>query len=230
MPRSNIYNIFFDEEIWKLVNPINKDILQDFLLELKQNKKSDQTIYQYEKDIMGMFIYVYKKFDNKSVLELNKKDFRNYSLYLTGECGVSNARHNRLMSSLRSMLNYIENEDDYEYLTNVAKKVKGLGKEPVREIFFLTDEQILKLKNKLIELKEFQKATLLMLAYDSGARKAELAGVKKQSFLDCNKSNTNKVVGKRRKAFNLVYFSGTRECAKLWLEQRGKMILKVCGL
>jgi integrase len=119
-------------------------------------------------------------------------------------------------------LSFAENEDEYEYENNVAKKVKGLGKDPVREIFFLSDEQILKLKKELIKRKEFQKATLLMLAYDSAARKHELEQVTKFSFIDDSKNNTNKVIGKRRKTFVLVYFSGTKECAKLWLEQRGE--------
>jgi integrase len=218
----NVYNNFFDKEIWKEVNNENKELLKDFILELKQNKKSSGTIYQYEKDIMGLYIYIYRCLTNRSILDLTKKDFRGYSLYLTGECGVSNARHNRLLSSMRSLLTFAENEDDYEYDNNVSKKVKGLEKEPVREIFFLTDDQVMKLKAELIRRELYQYATLLMLAYDSAGRKAELAGVKKQSFYDENKSNTNKVTGKRRKVFSLVYFSGTKECAKLWLDQRGE--------
>lgn len=222
MTRENVYNNFFDKEIYDKVNPDNKSLLDDYMLELKQNKKSNLTIYQYKNDIRIAFIFIYKKLENRNVLELSKKDFRGYSLYLSEECGVSSARHNRLLSALRSLLTFAENEDEYEYENNVAKKVKGLGSEPVREIFFLTDEQIMKLKNELIKRKDYQKATLLMLAYDSAGRKHELAQCNKFSFLDVSKNNTNKVIGKRRKSFCLVYFSGTKECAKLWLEQRGE--------
>jgi len=35
-----IYNKFFDKEIYIKVNEDNKYLLEDFLLELKQNKKS----------------------------------------------------------------------------------------------------------------------------------------------------------------------------------------------
>jgi len=220
--RDNIYNSFYNAEIYEKVNTDNKLLLDDYLLELKQNKKSAGTLNQYRSDIRGIFCYIYNKLDNKSILELTKRDFRSYSLYLTDECGVSSARHNRMLSALRSMLTFAENEDDYDYDNNVAKKVKGLGKDPVREIFFLTDEQVIKLKNELIKRKDYQKSALLMLAYDSAGRKAELAGVEKYSFYDITKSNTNKVIGKRHKIFSLVYFSGTKECAKLWLEQRGE--------
>lgn len=222
MGKKNVYNNFFDKEIYELTNPENKILLDDYLLELKQQKKSEGTINQYRADIRGALCWVYTHLNNRSLLELNKKDFRMYSLWLTEECKVSSARHNRLFSAIRSLLTFAENEDDYDYDTNISKKVKGLSKENVREIFFLTDEQVMKLKNELIARKEFQKATLIMLAYDSAGRKAELAQVKKESFYDVSKSNTNKVIGKRRKVFSLIYFSGTKECAKLWLEQRGE--------
>jgi integrase len=180
------------------------------------------TIYQYSADLKGMLCFIARQLENKYILELNKRDFRKYSLYLTQNCNLSNARHNRLLSSLRSMLNFAEeNDDEYNYDINVGKKVKGLPKETVREIFFLTDEQIIKLKDELIKRKEYQKATLLMLAYDSAGRKAELSQVEKYSFFDLNKNNTNKVIGKRRKIFSLIYFNFTKDCAKLWLDQRG---------
>lgn len=216
----NVYNIFFDVEIWKLVNQDNKDLLDDFLMELKQNKKSSGTISQYKSDINGIYCYIYKNLENKSILELNKRDFRSYSLWLTENCKISSARHNRLLSSLRSLLTFAENEDQYDYLINAASKVKGLPGESVREIVFLTDEQIIKLKNKLIELKDYQKASLLMLAYDSAGRRSELSQVQKYFFLDSEKHNTNQVIGKRRKKFSLFYFSGTKECVNLWLQQR----------
>ena len=220
--KTQVYNRFFDQEKWNMVNTDNKELLDDFLLELKQAKKSDQTIYQYSCDIRGILCYVYTNLNNQSVLNLTKKDFRKFSLYLIEDCEVSNARHNRLLSSLRSLLDFAEdNDDDYDYNVNMAKKVKTLSKDPVREIIFLTDEQVLKLMGTLIKREEFQKATLLMLAYDSAGRKAELAQVEKHSFYDETKNNTNIVIGKGGKQFPLVYFNLTKKCSKLWLEQRG---------
>ena len=220
--KTQVYNRFFDQEKWNQVNSDNKELLDDFLLELKQSKKSDQTIYQYRRDLMGIFCYIYENLGNIYILELTKKDFRKFSLYLIEDCEVSNARHNRLLSSLRSLLDFAEeNDDDYDYNINMAKKVKTLSKDPVREIIFLSDEQVLSLMNALIKKEEFQKATLLMLAYDSAGRKAELAQVEKHPFYDENKNNTNVVVGKGGKQFPLVYFNLTKKCAKLWLDQRG---------
>ena len=218
----NVYNNFFDLEIWEKVNPENQALLEDYLLELKQNQKSDGTIYQYKRDLMGLMVYIYRKLDNRSILELSKRDFRSYSLYLSIECGLANASHNRRLSSLRSLLSFAEEEDDtYDYDVNAARKVKSLPKHATREIHYLSDEQILMLRDALMKRGECQKATLLMLAYDSAGRKNELSQVEKHCFLDDSKNSTNKVIGKRRKIFRLVYFSGTKECAKKWLSVRG---------
>jgi integrase len=217
-----VYNSFFDEEIWKNVNQNNKELLNDFLLELKQMQRSDGTIYAYKKDIMGFLCDVYRMFKNCYVLELSKKDIRKYSIYLQKSCGVSNSRHNRIKSAIGSMMAFAEEEEDYDYDTNVVRKVHGLPKNPVREIVFLSDDQIQKILNSLIEQESYQDATMLSLAYESIARKGELLQVKKYSFFDCKKNNSNRVIGKGGKEFSLLYFDKTKQCANLWLEQRGE--------
>jgi integrase/recombinase XerD len=196
-------------------------LLSDFILELKQQKRSPKTICQYRADIRGFLCYVCREWANKSVLELGKKDFRRFSLHLIDDCKVSNARHNRLMTSIRSMMDYAESDDDLDYQNNAVRKVKGLGAEPVREIVFLSDDMILKLCDKLTEQGEYQKAALLMLAYDSAARRGELSLVEKESFLSSPKNSTNKVKGKGKKTFNLLYFSGTKRMVESWLQCRG---------
>lgn len=89
--------------------------------------------------------------------------------------GVSAARINRLMSMVRTMLEYASNEQDYNYLINNASKVKGLPKEAVREIEFLSNDIIMKLYNYFMENEKYKDATLLALAYESSARKNELS-------------------------------------------------------
>ena len=44
MERGRIYNKFFNEDEWKLVNQENKDLIEDYTLELKQNQKKKSTI------------------------------------------------------------------------------------------------------------------------------------------------------------------------------------------
>jgi len=217
-----VYNRIYTKEKFSNVLPDNRRILEDFLVELKQTKKSEGTIKQYANDIRMAYIYMLDFCDNKSILDMTKRDFRAMSLWLSDTCMMSSARVNRILSALRSMLDFVEGEDDYDYDNNVSKRVKGLPKQSVRDICFLSNESIMKLEERLIKKKDYKRATLLMLLYDSAGRRNEVAQVKKYSFLDEKKSCTNKVVGKRGKVFPLIYHSETKRCAKLWLEQRGE--------
>jgi len=113
-----------------------------------------------------------------------------------------------------------QDDDEYDYDINVMRSIKGLEKESVREIYFLTDEQIHQIIDYLVENKDYQKALYLSLSYDSAGRRAEVHQVKKTNFVEDNR--TNEVVGKRGKKFKLLYFSKTIEIAKLYLEDRGE--------
>lgn len=219
----HVYNNFFDPEVWLTVNIANKDLVDDYLMELKQNKKSDGTIRQYHNDLRVVLIYICKFLNNISILELSKKDFRRFSLWLTDTNNLSSARHNRMMSCVRSLLSYAEQEDEYEYSNNLAKKVKGLPKDPVRtdeSAFFMSFSQIMRIREELLKRGDLQLAVLHMLMFDSGARRNEIAQVKKHGLLDTNK--TNVVVGKRGKRFPLVYLDDTRELIRQFLTERGE--------
>lgn len=220
MARHQPYNKIFDEEEYKLVNPENKDLLDDFMIECKATKKKPSTIAQYYNDGRIVLLYIKNKLDNRSILDLNKRDFRNFTLYYSDELGVSAARVNRLMSMVRTMLEYASNEQDYDYTINFASKVKGLPREEVREIEFLSNDTIMTLYKYFMDNERYKDATLLALAYESSARKNELAQVKKDSVSD-ERNCTNQVVGKRGKVFPLIYFDYTKKAAKKYLEQRG---------
>jgi site-specific recombinase XerD len=220
--RGRVYNRIFNEEEWEQVNKENKQIMEDYLEEYRQRKKKPSTLNQYHADLRIVFLYVLRELDNKSILELKKKDFRRFNIWLQ-DLNMSNARVNRIMSSMRSMLSYIEDDDEYDYDNNIARKVHGLPKEPVRtneDNLFLSFEQIMKLREELIKRNELQLAVLLMVSFDSGGRRNEIFQIKKQGLLDGNK--TNIVTGKRGKTFPLVYLDDTKELIRQYLEQRGQ--------
>ena len=223
MVRGRIYNNFYTPELWEQVNKENKHILEDFLAEYKQRKKSKNTISSYFQDLRIILIYILKEHGNKSVLEMSKKDFRGMSLYFTEECGMSSARTNRLKSSINSLLTFCEEDDDYDYEINMAKKVKGIPRERVRDNeddFFFTFEEFIKVRDILIEKGKLQLAVLWSLSFDSAGRRNEILQVSKHGLLNGNK--TNVVVGKRGKKFCLVYLDDTKELIKRYLEERGE--------
>lgn len=219
MERNNLYS----NEVYEKVNKESKLVLEDYILELKAKGRAVTTIEQYVFDIRMYLCYIYENANNKSILELKKRDFRNFFLMLQ-ETGKSSARINRVQSSLRNLLEFVvDDEDEYEdYYQNPMKKIKSIEKNPTREIVFLEDKEIDYLLNYLIEHNKIQKALYVSLSYDSAGRRNEIVQVEKYSFLDDEKNTTNEVVGKRSKKFTLMYSNRTKEIAKKWLEERGE--------
>lgn len=221
--RGRIYHNFYTPELWEQVNKENKRILDDFLAEYRQRKMSKGTIAGYHNDLRIIMIYILLELDNRCVLDLKKKDFRGLSLYFTEECEMSAARTNRLKSAINSLLTFCEEDDDYEYEINYAKKVKGIPKSRVKDDeddFFFTYEEFIKVRDILVEKEKWQLAVLWSLGFDSAGRKNELFQVEKHGLLDGNK--TNVVIGKRGKKFPLVYLNDTKELIRKYLEWRGE--------
>lgn len=219
---TGIYTQIYTEEKWNMVNPENKAILEDFLTECRQQKKSKGTINGYFQDLRIVLIKIMEDFNNKNILEMTKKDFRRLNIWFD-ECGMSPARCNRLHSSTNSMLTFCEDDDDYDYDINASKKVSGIHNEKVKtneDNFFFTFDEFIKVRDILMEQEEYQIAAMWSLAFDSGARRNEVFQVEKYGLLDGNK--TNIVRGKRGKMFPLVYLDDTKEIIRKYLEWRGE--------
>ncbi len=212
------YTKMFDELTYKNVNRDNKELLTDYQMELKSRGLSVKTIEQYSFDNKAMFCWIHDNADNADILTLKKRTFRNFFLEMADN-GASPARINRFQSSVRNLLAYAENDDEYEYDRNAMANLKGLPNNKVREIVFLSDEQVTMLIDYLMDKEEYIKALYVSLSYDSAGRRNEINQVLKDGFT--KKSQTNEVIGKRAKKFKLIYFDRTREIAKKYLEQRG---------
>lgn len=213
--------VFVTDEKWNLVNPESKKLLKEFMLTLRQENRSKKTIESYNGSCKRFLVYVLENLDNKCILELRKKDFRNYSLFLQ-ECGLADASHNNYIIAIRSWCERLEDDEDVDYDNNLCRKVKGLKINRVRKPTFLTDDQVTKLYYELLRTKQYQQAAWLALAYDSTGRRMEIFQVAKDSFEEGSGNCTNQVVKKGGKKEALVYFERTQEAVKLWLAQRGE--------
>lgn len=220
--KKHVYNKFYNKEKWEAVPSFNKELINDFLLELKSQGKSEGTIKQYNNDLRIICMFIYDELGNKEFHKLKKKHFRNMVLFFK-EKGMSNARVNRLMSATRSMLEFASNEEDYEdeLEINYAAKIKGLQKDSVRDIVFLSWEEVEIIYKELIAQERYQEATLLALGIDSAGRKNELFQVRKDTISQ-DDNFTNEVIGKRAKKFKLMYHDMTKHAYALYMEQRGE--------
>lgn len=215
------YNKIVTPEKWAKVNKENKLIMEDYITECRAQKKKESTIFQYTNDLKILMVYILENCGNKTITELGRKDFRRLMLWMSDDLESSSARCNRLMSCCRSLLTYLENDDDTDYDKNQARSIKGLEKDPVREIVFLDADTCDKLYQYFMDREMYRDALLFALGLESSARKGELAQVKKDSITDDGNA-TSEVVGKRGKRFKLIYFDWTKEAAKKYFAQRGE--------
>ena len=217
-----VYNRFFDKEKWDKVNKWNKNALEDFNLELKSQRKSPQTIKQYNNDIRIFFIWVYDEFDNCPIYNLKKKQLRKFILDMTDK-GMSPARVNRMKSCISSLYTYLEDDDECEEVEmNHMSKVKSVQKEEVREIIFLTTEEVDAIRNRLLKEEKYQLCLFLDIATETGIRHNEIHQIKKDWIVKDKNYTTNKVIGKRRKQFYVPIHDRTRESYDLYMQQRGE--------
>lgn len=141
-----------------------------------------------------------------------------------------------MKSTCSSFLTYLEDDEDSEVEMNYMSKVKSVQKEMVREIVFLTTEEVLIIYNELMSQEKYRDALLIALSFESLARRFEIYQLKVED-IDINRSITkNKVRGKRGKTFNLFYFNKTKEAytkymetrndnnENLWVDKNGKSI------
>lgn len=223
MEKQKVYNRVYNKERWEQVSSYNKQILEDYMLQIKSEKKSIDTQKQYYNDCRIILIYIMLQLDNKPLYKLTRKSFRNFTLWMQDN-GMSSSRINRMLTCCRNMLNFCMDDDEYEddFVESKANpnKIKGLQKEKVRDIIFLTDEEIHIIIKEFIKKKEYQKALLFALGYDSGSRRKELWQLGRYDIsLESNICKTQ-VRGKRGKMYRPIYHQLTKDVYKLYEKSR----------
>lgn len=218
-----VYNRIYTKEKWNEVNSFNKDLLKDYMLQIKSEGKSVGSQKQYYNDARIILIYILEELNNKPLYKLNRKSFRNMVLWMQ-ENGLSPARINRLLSTCRNLLNFGLDDDDYNVEFEDCKanpsRIKGMQKEKRREIVFLTNEEVIKIYDYLIEHQEYSQALLCALMYDSACRRNEAYQVKREDIsLDKNLTESE-VIGKRGKKFKLMYHDLTKKAFSLLEKSR----------
>lgn len=219
----SVYNRIYTEAKWEEVNKYNKNLLNDYINQIKAEGKSAGTIKQYLNNARIVMIYVLEELDNKPMYKLTRKHFRNFILYLQNN-GLSPARINSLLTISRNLLNFgledEEFEEDFEDMKLRPDRIKGMQKEVRREILFLTDEEVHLICEGFVERNKYQQALFIALAYDSCSRRNELYQIKRSDIsLDKNICES-KVKGKRGKIYRPMYNDLTKKYYALLEENR----------
>lgn len=189
MPRKTKMNSITSAELIAQINPVNAELLRDFLDYLKSVQRSQGTIDGYLNDLQIFFVWNVQHNGNKAFASITKRNIVAYQNWLLNENGNSPARVRRLKAALSSLSNYIEailsdDEPEYKNFRNIINKIENPVLQPVREKTVMSEEDIEKLLSALVDRKKYQKACLVALAAFSGRRKSELTRFKVSDFCD----------------------------------------------
>jgi len=221
--------------------------LDDFILNLQVNNLSQETIYNYERDLE-----VFEDFLNDINIEfdkIDKKTILNYKAYLVsqdrktanagmGQKKLSSFSINRMLSVLRSYLNYLIDMDYKPPITpGEIKLVKTERKHPRVSAF----EEIIKLIEAPTKLERdkniaLRNRAILETLFSTGVRISELVNIKKEQI---DKSGRIFIRGKGKKERfvyltpraqrhikNYLEIRGQNDSSFLFLPRRGKNVHK----
>lgn len=205
--------------------------LDDFLLELKVNNLSLETIYNYERDLN-----VFQNFLNEisiSFDKIDKKTILNYKAYLVsqdrktaksqkGRKQLSSFSINRMLSSLRSYLKYLI---DMDYNTPISpseiKLVKTEKKHPkvaeLEELKKLIESPDQFEKNKVVSIRN---RAILETLFSTGMRISEVVNLK---ISEIDKTGRIFIRGKGKKERFVYLTPRAQKYIKKYLEVRGDM-------
>lgn len=186
MARKTVHNKLTTPEDIEKISSENKRLIKDFLMYLKGAQRAESTIHQYESDLNIFFVWNMKNNDNKPFVSLSKRAVVAFQTWLIYDNSNSPKRVKRIKSVLSSLSNYIENvlDDLYEGYRPIVRKIEDPVNQFVREKTVLSEEQVNRLLDILVEKQEYKKACVFALAAFSGRRKSELLRFKVSHFTD----------------------------------------------
>ena len=224
------------DDLWKQVSKDNKDLLAEFIDYKKSTDKSLKTCYQYEQVTKLFLVWNLQNNNNKFFVDLKKRELIKFFGYLNSELKSSPNRQRTVRAILSSFSNYIENilDDDFPNFRNIVKKIEPVTRETVREKTILTQEQVDKCLEGLVEDKKYEVACFMALACASGARKSELLRFKHKWFVDENivcgcmyktpEKITTKGRGSRGKLLHkFVFINQFKKYYDLWMAERERL-------
>jgi len=212
-----------------MTNTLLLPLLDDFLLNLKVNNLSQETTYNYERDLQVFQNFLQEagfEFDN-----IDKKTILNYKAYLTSQDRktpksqkslkkLTSFSMNRMLSSLRSYLKYLI-EMDYKspISPGEVKLVKTEKKHPkvgeFEDIKKLIESPSIFEKNKVIAARN---RAIFETLLSTGLRISELVSLKKDQI-----DNTGRVfvLGKGKKERFVYLTPRAQRHIKEYLKVRG---------
>lgn len=180
MGRSTVYNNITSQEKISKICKENIDLVNDFLEYLESIGRAETTIKNYKADLQIFFCWGLDELENKSFIQITKREIARFQNHATKVWGWSSNRLRTVKAAISSLGNFIEGilDEEYEGFRSIVRKVESPPKQLVREKTVLTEKDVDSLLKYLIDNQEYEKACFFALAAFSGRRKAELCRFK----------------------------------------------------
>ncbi|MBC5688203.1 tyrosine-type recombinase/integrase [Mediterraneibacter sp. NSJ-55] len=158
----------YDSDKVKDINPETLKLFQKYQIDMSIRDLSENSIKQYNSDLMQWFIYMHDNQFNLSVLEATDEDIEEY-YYFRKQQGNNVNRQKRIMSSISAFYKFLRKkkiikESPVEFIDRPKQ-----GQSVVKQTF-LTLDQVSMLREKLIEYGDIQLITYIFFGLSTMAR------------------------------------------------------------
>lgn len=166
----------YDEEKAKQINPETLKLFQKYQIDMSIRDLSENTILQYNSDLMQWFIYMYNNQFNLSVLEAKDEDLEEY-YYWRKQQGNNVNRQKRVMASISAFYKFLRKkklivESPVEFIE------RPKAGQPITVQTYLTKEQVQLMREKLQEHGDIQLQAYAFVSLTTMARVNAVANLR----------------------------------------------------
>lgn len=207
----------YNEETAKNINQETLKLFQKYQIDMSIRDLSENTVKQYNVDLMQWFIYMHDNQFNLSVLDATEDDISEY-YYWRKQQGNNVNRQKRIMSSISAFYKFLRKkrlikESPVEF---IDRPKQGL---PIAIQTYLTKDQVQLMREKLEEYGDIQLQAYAFLSLTTMARVHAIASLKWDQ-VDFDERVCSDVLEKEGKIVELSFSEETKDYLLKLIEYR----------
>lgn len=207
----------YNEETAKNINQETLKLFQKYQIDMSIRDLSENTVKQYNADLMQWFIYMHDNQFNLSVLDATEDDISEY-YYWRKQQGNNVNRQKRIMSSISAFYKFLRKkrlikESPVEF---IDRPKQGL---PIAIQTYLTKDQVQLMREKLEEYGDIQLQAYAFLSLTTMARVHAIASLKWDQ-VDFDERVCSDVLEKEGKIVELSFSEETKNYLLKLIEYR----------
>ena len=207
----------YNEETAKNINQETLKLFQKYQIDMSIRDLSENTVKQYNADLMQWFIYMHDNQFNLSVLDATEDDISEY-YYWRKQQGNNVNRQKRIMSSISAFYKFLRKkrlikESPVEF---IDRPKQGL---PIAIQTYLTKDQVQLMRKKLEEYGDIQLQAYAFLSLTTMARVHAIASLKWDQ-VDFDERVCSDVLEKEGKIVELSFSEETKDYLLKLIEYR----------